>query len=104
MIFLTNQPIAGEKSAFHRRRIKTEQKAKVIAVGWGTNWNAVQYLPFSCKVDLKKKKIWDTIHFGMVVVWYSVNQMIIHVSKHSFRQVAFIPFILCFKIILVENI
>ena len=24
----------------HRRRIKTEENAKVVAVGWGTNLNA----------------------------------------------------------------
>ena len=43
------------------------------------------------------------IPFDMVI-WNGVNQMNIHFSKHPFRQVAFILFILFFNIILVEII
>ena len=42
--------------------------------------------PFSSKDDLKKS-FWENIHFGRGVVWYGVNQMITHFSKHPFRQV-----------------
>ena len=53
--------------------------------------------PFSSKDDWKKS-FWVNIHFGRVVVWGGVNQMIIHFFfKHPLRQVAVILFILFFK-------
>ena len=38
--------------------------------------------PFSSKDDLTKS-IWKNTHFGRVVVWCGVNQMIIHLSEAS---------------------
>ena len=67
----------------HRRRINTEEKAKVVAVGWE---DVVQYLNvaltiYSSKDDLKKS-FWENIQFRRVVVWTGVNWMIIHFPKH----------------------
>ena len=59
------------------------------------------HLPFRSKDDLNKS-FYENIHFGRVVVWYGVNQMIIHLFKAFIRKVAIILFILFFKIILVE--
>ena len=44
----------------HRRRINTEEEAKVVAAGWGMYLNAA--LPFSSKDDLKTS-FWENIHF-----------------------------------------
>ena len=51
-----------------------------------------------------KKRFWENIHFGREVVWYGVNQEIIHLKhpkhlKHPFRQLAVILFILFYKIL-----
>ena len=82
-----------------RRRIKTEEKAKVVAAGWGTYLNAA-LTAFSSKGDLNKS-FWENIHFGKVVVWCGVNRMIIHFYKASIppskTALAFILFILFFK-------
>ena len=47
-VFCQKQPTSKHYARFkerihntHRRRIKTEVKAKVVAVGWVTYWNAV---------------------------------------------------------------
>ena len=37
----SNQRTAASKHSAHRRRIKTEENAKVVAVVWGTYLNAV---------------------------------------------------------------
>ena len=50
------------------------EKAKVVAAVWGT------YYPFSSKDDLKET-FWKNILFERVVVWYGVNQKIIHYSE-----------------------
>ena len=50
------------------RRIKTEDKAMVVAVGQG------MYQPFSSKDDLNNS-FWENIHFGRVVVWYGIGQL-----------------------------
>ena len=50
------------------------------------------------------KSFWENNHFGRLVVRYGVNRMIIHFSKQTFGQVAFILLILFFKILLVQNI
>ena len=34
-------------------------------------------------MDDLKKSFWKNIHFGRVVVWYGVNQMIIHFTEAS---------------------
>ena len=44
-----------------------------------------------------KTSVGENIHFGRVVIWSDVNQMIIHFLNHPFRQVAIILFILFFK-------
>ena len=51
----------------------------------------------SSKDDLNQS-FWENIHFGGVVVWYGVNQMVIPLSKHPFRQVVDILLILYFKL------
>ena len=53
-------------SSWHRRRIKTEEKAKVVADVWGTYLKAA--LAFSRKDDLNGS-LWENNHFGEVVVW-----------------------------------
>ena len=52
---------------------------------------------FSSKDDLNKS-FWENIHFGRVVVWYSVNQIIIHFFKASIPPSTLFLFILFFKI------
>ena len=47
----------------HRRRIKTEEKAKVVAVVWGT-YTWMPHKPFSRKDDLNKS-LWKNIHSGI---------------------------------------
>ena len=64
--------------SLHRRRLKTEQKAKVVAVGCGTELNTA----LSSKDDLNKR-FWKNIHFGRVVVWYGVNRMVTHFPNAS---------------------
>ena len=79
----------------HRRRIKTEEKAKVVAVGWETYLNAAK--------DDMSKSFRENIHFGRGVVCYGVNRMIIHFSKASIplsSRYSIHPFL---QIILVEN-
>ena len=72
MVYLYTAP-------YSRRRIKTEIKAKVVIVIWGRYLNVLGW--------------W----FGMVCTGWSST-----FSKHPFRQVAFILFILLFKFILVK--
>ena len=66
---------------FHWIRINKEGKAKVVSllVG-GRTW--MSHLSFCCKDNIKKN-IWESIHFGRVVVWWGVNRMIIHFFKSS---------------------
>ena len=64
-----------------RRRLKTEEKAIVVAVVWGTDLNAALTI-FSNKDDLNKS-FWENIPFGRVVVWYSVNKMVIYFFNAS---------------------
>ena len=63
-----------------RRRSKTEVKAKVVAVIWGTYLNAaLTILQQGCF----EQKFLKNIYFCWVVVWYGQNQMIIHVFQAS---------------------
>ena len=65
----------------HRRK-KKEEKENVVAAGWRDELECR-----TSKNDLKKKRFWENIHFGRVVVWYGVSRMIINFSTHPFRQV-----------------
>ena len=82
--------------------IKTEEKAKVIiAVVWGTYFNAVLTIWQQGRFG---KKILEEHPFGRVLVWYDVNRILIHFSKAIIPpSIAIILFILFFKIILVQN-
>ena len=67
---------------------KTEEKAKVVGVGWGTYLNgALTISVAACSKDDLNKKFWDNIHFFCgVMVWYVVNQIIIHFSKNTYQN------------------
>ena len=80
----------------HRRK-KKEEKENVVAAGWQDELECR-----TSKNDLKKKRFWENIHFGRVVVWYGVSRMIINFSTHPFRQVFFYSSVSS-KIILVHN-
>ena len=68
--------ICNTQYSSHRRRIHTEEKAKVIAAAWGT------YCTWICssKDDLKKS-FWKDIHFGRVVVWCGLSWKIIQLFR-----------------------
>ena len=70
----------------HRRIIKMEGKAKVVAAGLGDG------IECRCSHLAETKSFWKNIHFERVVVWCDVNRMIIYFSK-----VFVLQFILFFK-------
>ena len=85
----------------HRRRIKTEEKAKVVAVGWGD--------VLECRTNHLAARMYGTKVFGRTsifvgllfgIVWTRWSSIF---PKHPFLQVAVILFILFIQIILVEN-
>ena len=67
--------------------------ANVVTVGWGTYLNAA--LNILQQGWFEQKFLGE--HPFCYRCWYGVNQMMIHFSKHPFRQVAIILFILFFK-------
>ena len=88
--------------SIHRRRIKTEEKAKVVTVVRGMYLNAT--LTIKQQDDLNKSFLKT---FFLVGWWlYGVVRTIIHFFKASIpsSSLYFILFILFFRIILVENI
>ena len=90
----------GVPTRHHRRRIKTEKKAKVVAAGGDVLECRTNHLAFSSKDDLKKS-FWENIHFGRW--WFVVNWMISHFSKASIppsNHYSINPFL---QIILVQN-
>ena len=66
--------------------------AKVVSAGIGTTLNAAQ----ASKDDLRKR-FWNTIHVGRVVVWCWWTGWSSIFPKHPFRQVSILLFILFFK-------
>ena len=97
---------------FHARLLFTSKHTRMLLKNWSCPpWSIrrlhiLRGLPFSPKNKQRlfaffydsNKCFWDNIHFGMGCTgWSSIF------SKHLFRQVAFILFILFFKIILVGN-
>ena len=64
----------------HRRRIETEEKAKVVVVVWVMYLNAeLTIMQQGCL----NKSFWENVHFGRLVVWHVVNWMIISFVKAS---------------------
>ena len=61
---------------------QTEEKAKVVATVWGTYVLECRTSHLVGKDDWQKS-FWKNTHFGRVVVWFGVNQMIIHLSEAS---------------------
>ena len=47
-------------------------KAKVVAAGWGTYLNAALAIYHHTTKDDLKKRFWENIHFGRMMVWYMV--------------------------------
>ena len=60
-----------KKAVIIERRIKTEEKEKVVAIIGGTHLACCTYYIFSSKVVLHKS-LWENILFSRVVVWYMV--------------------------------
>ena len=59
----------------HRRRINTEEKAKVVVAAWGTQLNAALTIQ---QQGWFEEFVWGEHSFCRVVVWWNVNRMIIH--------------------------
>ena len=59
----------------HRRRINTEEKAKVVVAAWGTHLNAALTIQ---QQGWFEEFVWGEHSFCRVVVWWNVNRMIIH--------------------------
>ena len=105
---LLDYPVRRAKASGQRRRIKTDEKAKVVGCFGGT------YLILICRTNhLAARMIWrkkvvgkTTILvgwlFGMVGTGWSSLFQSIHSAKY--HSLAFILLILFYKIILVENI
>ena len=87
-----------------QKKKQTEEKAKVVAAVCGTYLNDAitiyeQQGRFEVKFLSKKP-----IHFGRVVVWCGVNQMIIHFSEASILPSVFSSIHPFLQIILLLNL
>ena len=78
----------------HRRRINTEDKEKAVAADWGRYLNAAQFI---WQQGWFEAKILGASQFWEGAWWFGVAWITIFFSKHPFRQVVVIIFILFFK-------